>query len=256
MTGASNLTLTAGGRTETGPRALNQDCLEWDLGLGLFVVADGMGGHNAGEVASHLAVEAIRQFIAESAGGTDLTWPFPYELSRSLDVNRLLTAVRLANRRVYDGGCNDPAREGMGTTIVAVLVTGDQATLVSVGDSRIYRFRDDRLEQLTSDDTWLSAVVGVADDDRTASNHPLKHVLTSVVGTRDDLHPLAREEQMQRGDRLVLCSDGIHGRLDAAAIAAIVRTGGTADRVASALVEESLARRTSDNATALVIAAD
>lgn len=250
------MTLTAGGRTETGPRALNQDCLEWDLGLGLFVVADGMGGHNAGEVASQLAAEAIREFIVESSGGSDLTWPFPYDPSQSLDANRLLTAVRLANRRVYDRGCNNPGMEGMGTTVVAVLVTGDQAALVSVGDSRIYRFRDDRLQQLTSDDTWLSAVVGVADDDRAASNHPLKHVLTSVVGTRDDLHPEAREEQLLPGDRLVLCSDGIHGRLDAAAIAAIVRAGGTPDRVASALVEESLARRTSDNATALVIAAD
>jgi protein phosphatase len=250
------MTFTAGGRTETGPRALNQDWLEWDLGLGLFVVADGMGGHNAGEVASHLAVQAIREFIVESAGGHDLTWPYPYETAHSVDANRLLTAVRLANRRVYEGGCHDPALEGMGTTVVSVLASGDQAVLVSVGDSRIYRFRDGRLEQLTSDDTWLSAVVGVADDDRATSNHPLKHVLTSVVGTRDDLHPEAREEQVRPGDRFVLCTDGIHGRLDAAAIAAIVRGGGTPEQVASALVEEALVRRTSDNATALVIAAD
>ena len=248
--------LTAGGRTETGPRNLNQDYLEWDLGLGLFIVADGMGGHNAGEVASHLAVQAIREFVQESSTGADLTWPFPYETGQSVDANRLLTAVRLANRRVYDRGCDDAALEGMGTTVVAVLVNGDQAVLVGVGDSRIYRFRGDQLEQLTSDDTWLSAVIGVSDDDRANSNHPLKHVLTSVVGTRDDLRPDAREEQLQPGDRLILCSDGIHGRLDAAAITKIVRAGGTPDEMAAALVSEALARRTSDNATALVIAAD
>ena len=129
----------------------------------------------------------------------------------------------------------------MGTTVVAVLVTGDQAALVGVGDSRIYRFRNGQLEQLTSDDTWLSAVIGVSDDDRANSNHPLQHVLTSVVGTREDLRPDAREEQLLPGDRLILCSDGIHGRLDTAAIADVVRAGGTAEQLASALVDEALA---------------
>jgi protein phosphatase len=250
------MTLTAGGRTETGPRSLNQDWLEWDLKLGLFVVADGMGGHNAGEVASHLAVKTIREFVVESATASDLTWPFPYETNHSVDANRLLTAVRLANRRVYDQGNCDAALEGMGTTVVAVLVGGGQAALVGVGDSRIYRFRNAQLEQLTTDDTWLSAVIGLADGDRANSTHPLKHVLTSVVGTREDLRPDAREEPLLTGDRLILCSDGIHGRLDAEAIGAILRAGGTPDQLASALVEEALIRRTSDNATALVIAAD
>jgi protein phosphatase len=125
---------------------MNQDWLEWDLDLGLFVVADGMGGHNAGEVASHLAARAIHEFIADSAGGSD-TWPFPYEPGQSVDANRLLTAVRLANRRVYEHGCSDISLEGMGTTVVAVLASGDHAVLVGVGDSRIYRVRNDRIEQ-------------------------------------------------------------------------------------------------------------
>jgi protein phosphatase len=232
---------------------MNQDWLEWDAELGLFLVADGMGGHNAGEVASRLAAEAIRQFIRETRERQEQTWPFPYEPGMSMDVNRLRTAVRLANRRVYDRGCSNAAMEGMGTTVVAVLARGDHAVLVGVGDSRIYRFRADCLEQLTNDDTWLSAVVGVADDDRTMSNHPLKHVLTSVVGTREDLHPNAREEQLQVGDLFILCTDGIHGRLDAAAIISVVKRGGSPEQLAGALVEEALARRTSDNATALVI---
>jgi protein phosphatase len=167
-----------------------------------------------------------------------------------------MTAVRLANRRVYDGGCSNTAMEGMGTTVVAILISGDRAVLVGVGDSRIYRYRDHQLEQLTSDDTWLSAVVGVADDDRAMSNHPLKHVLTSVVGTREDLHPDAREERLQPGDRFVLCTDGVHGRLDAAAIADVLGRGGTPEQIADALVGEALDRRTSDNATALVIAVE
>ena len=234
---------------------MNQDWLEWDLGLGLFVVADGMGGHNAGEVAAHLAIEAIRDFVVESASG-DLTWPFTYEPAYSPESNRLLTAVRLANRRIYEQGCTHTAMEGMGTTVVAILAAGDQVALVSVGDSRIYRWRDGALEQMTNDDTWLATVMGVPDDSRTESNHPLKHVLTSVVGTREDLRPSSREEGLKPGDRFVLCSDGIHGRLDAAAIAEVVRAGGSPDQVASALVDAALARRTSDNATALVIAVD
>jgi serine/threonine protein phosphatase PrpC len=234
---------------------MNQDWLEWDLSLGLFVVADGMGGHNAGEVAAHLAVEAIRDFVVESASG-DLTWPFSYEPAYSPESNRLLTAVRLANRRIYEQGCTHTAMEGMGTTVVAILAAGDQVALVSVGDSRIYRWRDGALEQMTNDDTWLATVMGVPDDSRTESNHPLKHVLTSVVGTREDLRPSSREEALRTGDRFVLCSDGIHGRLDAAAIADVVRAGGSPEHLASALVEAALARRTSDNATALVIAVD
>jgi protein phosphatase len=235
---------------------MNQDWVEWDVDLGLFLVADGMGGHNAGEVASRLATEAIRQFVRDTRDGADQTWPFPYEPNVSMETNRLVTAVRLANRRVYDGGCSNAAMEGMGTTIVAILVNGDRAVLVGVGDSRIYRYRDHRLEQMTNDDTWLSAVVGVSDDDRSLSNHPLKHVLTSVVGTREDLHPSAREERLEAGDRFVLCTDGVHGRLDAAAIADVMGRGGTPEQVASALVSEALARRTSDNATALVIAVE
>lgn len=251
------MTLTVGGRTETGPRALNQDWLDWDLGLGLFVVADGMGGHNAGEVASHLAVQAVRDFIAQTAEGHDITWPFPFEADLSVDANRLLTAVRLANRRIYEEGRAHAALEGMGTTIVAVLASGDRAVMVSVGDSRIYRWRDGSLEQLTSDDTWLSTVMGFSDPgDERGANHPLRHVLTSVVGTREDLRPAVRDEQLRPGDRLVLCSDGVHGRLDYRAIAAVLGREGSPESQAEALVQEALVRRTGDNATALVVAAD
>ena len=249
------MTLTAGGHTETGLRANNQDWLAWNLTLGIFVVADGMGGHNAGEVASHLAIQTVLEFVAESAGRPDVTWPFPYDPSLSVDANRLLTAVRLANRRVYEDGASHAERQGMGTTLVGVLVTGEQAAMVGVGDSRIYRWRARALEQLTSDDTWLSTVMGLGDDDQSGWTHPLKHVLTSVVGTCEALTPTARQELLLSGDRLVLCSDGVHGRLDSDAIAAVLRQDRSPDELAEALVREALARRTSDNATALVVAA-
>lgn len=237
-----------------GPRKMNQDHHGWWPELGLFVVADGMGGHNAGEVASHLAVETIHGFIAESADPRGLTWPFGLEAQSSIDVNRLATAVRLANRKIYTEGSRAPELSGMGTTVVAALVAGDRITLASVGDSRIYRLRDGSLEQLTSDDTWLASVLGAQGAEDADPEHPLRHVLTSVVGTKDDLKPETREESLLSGDTLLLCTDGIHGKLDAAALASLLSAGGSAADRASQLVTEAITRGTNDNATALVIA--
>jgi len=232
---------------------MNQDYLGSWPDLGLFVVADGMGGHNAGEVASHLAVETIRSFIAESAVSADITWPFGIEVKDSIDLNRLTTAVRLANRKIYHEGTKSPDLNGMGTTVVAALVAGDRITLVSVGDSRIYRLRSGRLEQLTKDDTWLASVLGEKQAEDADPQHPLRHVLTSGVGTRDDVKPGSREEQLVPGDRFVLCTDGIHGKLDSAALATVLGGASSATDGAEKLVTEAITRGTSDNATALVI---
>jgi len=245
--------LTVGSRTDVGPRKMNQDHLGSWPDLGLFVVADGMGGHNAGEVASHLAVETIRAFIAESAVTADITWPFGLETKNSIDANRLTTAVRLANRKIYHEGTKSPDLNGMGTTVVAALVAGDRITLVSVGDSRIYRMRHGSLEQMTKDDTWLASVLGEKQAEDADPQHPLRHVLTSVVGTKDDVKPASREEQLVAGDRFVLCSDGVHGKLDSAALTTLLATASSAADGAATLVNEAITRGTSDNATALVI---
>jgi protein phosphatase len=245
--------LTVGGRTETGQRTTNEDRLEWWLDLGLFVVADGMGGHNAGEVASRLAVDAIHGFIADSAKVGDITWPFGYDASTSVELNRLTTAVRLANLRVFGEASRLPELHGMGTTIVAALITADRVAIASVGDSRVYRWRSGELEQLTRDDTWLNSVMKpeeIGDADRT---HPLRHVLTRVVGVGEDVRPSAREETLQAGDTLVMCTDGVHGRLDPAALAGVLETTETTSDRAARLVGEALAKGASDNATALVI---
>ena len=245
--------LTVGSRTDVGPRKMNQDYLGSWPDLGLFVVADGMGGHNAGEVASHLAVETIRDFIAESATATDITWPFGLETKSSIDTNRLTTAVRLANRKIYNEGSKSPDLSGMGTTVVAALVAGDRMTIVSVGDSRLYRLRQGALEQLTKDDTWLASVLGEKQAEDADPQHPLRHVLTSVVGTKDDVKPGSREEQLVAGDRFLLCTDGIHGKLDSGSLTNLLLTAPSASDGAESVVKEAITRGTSDNATALVI---
>jgi len=249
--------LTAGGRTDSGPRPLNQDWLHWDLDLGLFIVADGMGGHNAGEVASHLAVESVTAFIEQSRDARDLTWPFGLEPAWSMEANRLATAVRLANRRVHKESMAHTAFSGMGTTLVAILVADDRAVLASVGDSRIYRWRAAGLELLTRDDTWLSALLAAGSEyDSPVASHPMRHVLTSVVGVNDELVPTLREETLREGDRFLLCTDGVHGHADEPTMSEIIGTGQSPDRSALTIVETALARGTTDNVTALVLWSD
>ncbi len=245
--------LTVGSRTDVGPRKMNQDHFGWWPDLGLYIVADGMGGHNAGEVASHMAVETIHGFIEDSAVASDITWPFGFEIKNSVEANRLTTAVRLANRKIYNDGSKSPELSGMGTTVVAALVSGDRIHIISVGDSRIYRFRQGTLEQLTKDDTWLTSVLGEKQAEDADASHPLRHVLTSVVGTKDDVTPGVREEQLESGDRFLLCSDGVHGKLDSASLTGLLTGATSADDGAARIVGEAITRGTSDNATALVI---
>jgi serine/threonine protein phosphatase PrpC len=246
--------LIAGGRTDSGPRPLNQDWLHWDLDLGLLVVADGMGGHNAGEVASHLAVETVIAFIEQSRDAKDLTWPFGLDPLRSMESNRMATAVKLANRRVHRESLDHSAFSGMGTTLVAILLSDDRAVLASVGDSRIYRWRDAGVEQLTRDDTWLSALLAAGSEyDSPVASHPMRHVLTSVVGVNDELTPTLREEMLQRGDRFLLCSDGVHGHVDEPTLSEQLGHADAPEQAARTIVDAALERGTTDNVTALVL---
>jgi PPM family protein phosphatase len=126
----------------------------------VFVVADGMGGHQAGEVASQLAIETVRTFLETSRADSDLTWPYGFNPEVSYNANRLLTAVRLANRRIFHAGEEQPQHAGMGTTIVAGIIEQGHLAFCSVGDSRLYLFgADGSLAQLSHDDSWVATVL-------------------------------------------------------------------------------------------------
>jgi protein phosphatase len=179
--------------------------------LGLFYVADGMGGHAGGEVASRLAVETIEKFIAESANSTrDMTWPFAYEPDLSLDANRLKTAFRLANRRLAAESSRQLMLRGMATTASGVLIGPERATAGHVGDSRIYCYRDGGLVRLSQDHSWVEEQVraGVFDA-RTASQHPWRNVVTRALSGGDDLNVDLFDVNIQDRDRLLICSDGL-----------------------------------------------
>ena len=152
--------LTTHGVTHLGHvRKTNEDTLLVDLDLGLFLVADGMGGHAEGEVAARMAADTIRSFVARSQDGGSCTWPFGIDPDASFAANRLRNAVQLANRRVFQRGESRDEYAGMGSTVVAALIEDDQMTFAGVGDSRVYAHRDAGLVQLTTDDSWAATML-------------------------------------------------------------------------------------------------
>ena len=153
--------LEAYGQTDVGRRRkLNEDNFLVSTEPGLFAVCDGMGGHNAGEVASKMAIETLQAFIERSHREKEITWPYGLDVNLSFDGNRLKTAVKLANKKVFRAADNREDYTGMGTTAVAALVSENVLTVGSAGDSRCYLLRAGKLTQLTRDDSWVSAALG------------------------------------------------------------------------------------------------
>jgi protein phosphatase len=232
----------AHGETHPGKRTSNEDALLVATGLGLFIVADGMGGHRAGEVASALAVKAVEESIAAGAEPAG---------------DALEHAVRLANDRVYAASESQPDYAGMGTTIVAALVSRGEVIYASVGDSRLYRWRAGALTQLTRDDSWVERMLqqdGLSPAE--VQQHPMRHVLTEVVGVRTGLDPQAASFPWVEGDVLLLCSDGLHGAVMPERLQEWLGSGVEVAKITSGLVNEALARGASDNVTAVVVRID
>lgn len=233
----------------------NEDSVFVNPESNLFVVADGMGGHAAGEVASRLAVDAINDFIVLTSGDDEITWPFGLDENMSYDGNRLKTAVRFANRKVLEATRERTEYEGMATTVAAVLVDGDTANLAHVGDSRVYLMRDGELTQLTSDHSWINEQIqsGVISADQ-ARSHPLRNVVTRALGGKQDLQVDMQTHRMRAGDVLLLCSDGLTTMLPDEEIARVMAShGGDITAGARALVDAANARGGEDNITVLLL---
>jgi protein phosphatase len=224
----------------------------------LFVVADGMGGHAAGEVASKIAVEAINEFVCLTGGDKDITWPFGLDDSLSYDGNRLKTAVRYANRKVLEATREKTEYEGMATTVAAVLLDGSTANLAHVGDSRIYRVRGSELVQLTADHSWINEQIqsGLISADQ-ARTHPLRNVVTRALGGKADCQVEMQAHEMRPGDILLLCSDGLTTMIPDDEIVRLVQeANGNVAEAARALVAAANERGGEDNITVLLIRFD
>ena len=236
-------------------RKSNEDSYICDEQLQLYVVADGMGGHSAGEVASRLAVEAIEAFISRSSEDGDFSWPYGVDPLMSLGGNRLRTAVFLANRRVYRTSESRDDYAGMGTTVTAALISGNRLSFAHVGDSRLYELRGNNLVQITQDDSWVATILS-SEPTLTKSDlahHPMRHVLTNVIGARDQVEIQVGELTLSPGTLFLICSDGLHGMADDATLARILLAGGRLEQMGQALVQEAIAAGGHDNITAVLI---
>lgn len=244
----------AAGQTDVGcVRKHNEDNFLIDNELGLFVVADGLGGHAAGEVASQIVVEKVGQFIAQTVE-QDRTWPLDYDVNLPYDGNRLKAALLLSDQAIVDDIRSNPERESMGSTVVACLVRGDRVTLVHVGDSRAYMLDPGGIRQITKDHSWVAEQVanGILTSDE-ARKHPFRNVITQALGNGGDLDVAVQEIQVKELDRLLLCSDGLSGMVQDADIWSIVQGAPSLQQAARELIEKARDNGGEDNITVVIV---
>ncbi len=225
----------------------------------LYCVADGMGGHASGEVASKIAVEEMAEFFRMTGRDEDATWPFKLDPKRSYDENRLVTGVKLANLRIHERARTDEKLHGMGTTIVAAAIPreGNAALVGHVGDSRAYLFRRGELVQLTTDQTLVHEMIAAGSlTPEQARVHPQRNMITQALGCPTPIVPVLGKAPLRRGDRLLICSDGLHGEVEDGRLKEILAQAYSPRRTLELMLEEALRNGGRDNITALLLALD
>jgi PPM family protein phosphatase len=241
------------GRTDVGRRrARNEDSIL--VGGRILVVCDGMGGHQAGDVASRIGVDTIGAFIGRSEADPELTWPYGFDPSVSFDANRIRTAIKLANRAIYTRAAAEDEYAGMGTTVVATLVSPDgepRFTYGHVGDSRIYLIRGGHMLQLTRDDSLANSAWADADS---GVGTVMKNVLTKALGVRPEVEFDVAAHDLLGDDIVLLCSDGLTNMLDDRAILEIVAHNDEhLEKTCDELVASANARGGRDNVSVLLL---
>jgi protein phosphatase len=253
----SNLALEAWGGTDVGmKRRLNEDVYVVDRELGLYLVADGMGGHAAGEVASRMAADEVVSILEQNRLAEDETWPEHWDAHRSAKANLLVDAILAGHDKVTRAVRMNRDLRGMGTTMVVALRPGARERLIigHVGDSRAYRWRDRQLELLTQDHSWVHEQVsaGLLSEDA-ARAHPLKNVVTQALGGSVEPRVDVLETEIRLGDVYVLCSDGLNSMLTDEEIAAQLSGAESLQNVGDQLIVSANARGGNDNITVVIV---
>lgn len=249
--------IQAAGKTDVGcVRKHNEDSFLADEGLGLFVVADGLGGHAAGEVASQIVVETIARFVGETLE-KDRTWPLEYDPSLSYDGNRLRVALMLSDQAIAEDIRRNPERETMGSTVVAGLFHGAKVTLAHVGDSRAYLLNAEGIHQVTRDHSWVAEQVanGILTPSE-ARVHPFRNVITQALGNGGELDIEIQDLELGKTDRLLLCSDGLSGMIGDKQIWDIVEQSNDLQTAVESLVFIAREHGGEDNITAILVGLD
>lgn len=238
--------LTACGKTDVGLlRSNNEDSCYTDAETGLFIVADGMGGHAAGEVASEMAVNVVRdQLIA-----------YLQKTAPPDDIGAVLAkSVHQANRIIEQAAEENSAWQGMGTTLTVLLLQEQQALLTHVGDSRLYRFQDNHLEQLSDDHSLVGEQLrsGLISHDE-ADSSDLRNILLQAVGITPELELCRKQFPLHQGDQFLLCSDGLTTMLSDATIETSCRNTTDQDQLCDELIQQANAAGGKDNIAVVLV---
>lgn len=242
-------------KTDVGmKRTHNEDYFSLLEDEQLFLVADGMGGHASGEVASKMAAEAIQEFFARTRD-EEATWPYKMDRQLSYVENRLVVGVKMANQRIYEAALRDLRLKGMGTTIVGGQIVGDKFYIVHVGDSRCYRIRNREIHQMTRDHSLLEdykdAKPNMSDEEQ--RKFPHKNVITRALGMRDTVQVDLHVQDIIDGDVYLLCSDGLSGMIEDERILNVVTKAAALDQAVAELVDAANQAGGTDNITVLAL---
>lgn len=221
-------------------RSNNEDYYLMAPNIGLYVLADGMGGAAAGERASKLAAEKV--------------WEVIYNHGENPGIEILADAFEQANQCVINEAALDASLDGMGTTLVSVLEAGDELLIASVGDSRAYLFQENQLASITADQTWVQEVgrrLGI--DEENLKTHPMRHVLTMAIGVSQQLRINTYRVRPLIGSQILLCSDGLHGVIDDHSIARILASDGSLEDKCNTLISAAKANGGPDNVTTVLL---
>ena len=242
------------GLTHVGrQRQHNEDSFLVEDGAKLYLVADGMGGHAAGEIASRIAVDSISEFILHTKED-DGTWPHAYDEHFRRTTNRLMAAVRMANTRVLEAMRKDARLRGMGTTVVACMADESMMSIAHVGDSRAYLIRENQLSRITNDHSWVFEQVQAGMlTEAEAEKHPLRNVITRALGGALQVSPDASEIEIHSGDVYLLCSDGLTGMVPEEEILRLVAENDNLEAACQQLIDTANERGGLDNVTAVLV---
>jgi protein phosphatase len=220
----------------------------------LFVVADGMGGHSSGEIASKIAVEEVAEFFRMTSQDLEITWPYKMDKQKNYDENRLATGVKLANMRIFEKAAAEQKYKGMGTTIVTIYFAKDSEVVVAhVGDSRVYFFRDNTLRQITEDHSLLNDYLKAKKlTPEEIEAFPHKNVIVRALGMKDTVNVDINRVEPKDGDIYLLCSDGLSGMVPDKQIEQILQSQTNLDKACAQLIDAANANGGNDNVTCVL----
>ena len=248
------LRIEVAGETNVGmKRTHNEDNFSIIEDSGLYVVADGMGGHASGEVASKMAVDSLKEFFAATAQDPERTWPYKMDRAKGYEENRLITGIKLANLRIYETAQREAGKRGMGTTIVVMFAVEEGVYVAHVGDSRGYRIRDGKIEQLSEDHSLLNDYIKMKRlTAEQIANFPHKNVIVRALGMKDTVKVDTHFESPKLDDVYLLCSDGLSGPVTDEEALEIVTAAPDLRSAASRLIERANANGGPDNITVVL----